>query len=92
MKDIKIKITGQDGSDYFGTAKIINSGKAKSDLEMFENAFHQSENILHLVEEYNATVHDSDKWSDSTDTDSINSIKCWSCFAKIKTNVVSFGS
>ena len=75
LKDLKIKITGQDGSDCFGTAEIINSGKAKSDLDLFENAFHQSENIIQLVEEYNATVQDSDEWSDSSDSDSINSIK-----------------
>ena len=75
MKDLKLKITGQDGSECFGTAEIINFGKAKSDLELFENAFHQSENIIQLVEEYNATLLDSDEWSDSSDSDSINSIK-----------------
>ena len=72
LKYLKIKIAGHDDKDCFGTAEIINFGKIKSDLEMFEAAFHQSEIIVDLIEEYKANVQDSDEWSDSSDSDSIN--------------------
>jgi len=61
LKYLKIKIAGHDDKDCFGTAEIINFGKIKSDLEMFEAAFHQSEIIVDLIEEYKANVQDSDE-------------------------------
>ena len=69
LKSLKIKTIGQDGKDCFGTAEILNSGRIKSDLELFEDAFHQSEIIHHLIQEYKAAAHDSDEWSDSSDSD-----------------------
>lgn len=69
LKSLKIKTIGQDGKDGFGTAEILNSGRIKSDLELFEDAFHQSEMIHHLIQEYKAAIQDSDEWSDSSDSD-----------------------
>ena len=69
LKSLKIKMTGQDGKDCFGTAEIVNSGRIKSDLELFEDAFKHSEMIYQLTQEYKAAAHDSDEWSDSSDSD-----------------------
>ena len=60
LKSLRIKMTGQDGKNCFGTAEIVNSWRMKSDLELFEDAFHQSEMIHHLIKEYKAAAHDSD--------------------------------
>merc|ERR1719259_1624387 len=46
LKSLKIKTMGQDGKDCFGTAEIVNSGRIKSDLELFEDAFYQLEKIV----------------------------------------------
>ena len=62
-------MTGQDGKDCFGTAEIVNAGRIKPDLELFEDAFKQSEIIHHLIQEYKAAVQDSDEWSDSSDSE-----------------------
>ena len=51
LKSLKIKMTGQDGKNCFRTAEIVNSGTIKSDLELFEDAFNQSELIDHLIRE-----------------------------------------
>ena len=58
-------MTAENGKDCFGTAEIINAGKIKSDLEMFEDAFNQSETIPRLIQEYKTAAHDSDEWSTS---------------------------
>ena len=73
LKSLKIKMTGQDGKDCFGTAEILNSARVKSDLELFEDAFRQSEVICHLVQEYKTAANNSDEWTDSSDSDSIKS-------------------
>ena len=62
-------MTGQDGKDCFGTAEILNSGRIKTDLELFEDAFKQSDMIQHLIQEYKTAAHDSEEWSDSSDSD-----------------------
>ena len=60
-------MTHQEKADCFGTCEIVDFGKVKTDLELFNDAFSKSETVKKLIrEDMIAQASDSDEWSNSS--------------------------